>query len=319
MPPRIFGFNEDDIRRLRDAVRSLDAGENAYQRPVHRQAGKRFFKEPKTAVFGKLTSTVASIGAAGNAPTTGELNIYGVTTTGGTESKTRTVDVYNFTTEAFTTTEWVQAYQERYGKWIIDQVGGGGGSTGKDIKVGRPDTPHPTGTFREYSIFEFNSSMDLVDSGNNTTAVYQDSGEGYTTDVMHVLWEMDTSGTTSTIYWSWPIELTDCEAVNNLGSGSLITPTTTTFRLTITESFHTVGTPSSTYTTHDIRSIAPGNDGDVVQFVSENSSQNIVFKDGTSTGNLAMSGDFTLSHPHDNIGFIYQNSVWKQYTQHNNA
>jgi len=108
------------------------------------------------------------------------------------------------------------------------------GANVRDIHIGKPDGTHSSGSTQTYSIWELTTGGSPQDTTDNLANVYQESGFPYETGVMHIIWEVDTEDSDYR-FWSWPIELQDCEDAVTTHAGSVsTTDATTTTMITVT-------------------------------------------------------------------------------------
>jgi len=87
--------------------------------------------------------------------------------------------------------------------------------------------------------------------------------------------------------------------------------------VTSTHSYHTVDTESDA-STDDLDTINGGVvAGQIIVLKAENTARSIVAKDGT--GNLKLSGDFTMDNTEDTLMLVYDGSNWLEVTRSNNG
>jgi hypothetical protein len=191
------------------------------------------------------------------------------------------------------------------------------GAGGHNIFLGKPDAAHASGQIETYSIYELTTNGNPQDTTVNQTNVYQESGFDYSKDVFCIVWEVDTADADFR-YWSWPIELEDCELEQPVNLGARSRLTISGGAVTMTESFHKIRIENfGVDITDDLDTINGGTDGDMLVLVASDSTETVVCKDGT--GNLAMTGDFSLTHTQDTIVYVYNGTNWLELTHANNA
>ncbi len=114
----VYGFSQNDVDRIRVMLDVFEGGGTRRDR-----RGTRTWPTPSQKVFGRLSGQVAAATTLTGAPTTGTLQIYKFTSTGGTSDTGDTIGVYNFSVTAVTTDRWVMASCEVYSaKWLIDYM-----------------------------------------------------------------------------------------------------------------------------------------------------------------------------------------------------
>jgi hypothetical protein len=86
--------------------------------------------------------------------------------------------------------------------------------------------------------------------------------------------------------------------------------------ITATKSFHNVDTESDG-ASDDLDTINGGSDGDVLVLIANNTGRTVVCKDGT--GNLNLSGDFSLDNTEDSITLIFDGSNWLEMATADNG
>jgi len=88
--------------------------------------------------------------------------------------------------------------------------------------------------------------------------------------------------------------------------------------ITVTSSYVRVLTQDSA-TSDELATISGGSAGQVLYLHQQLSTKDVTLKDGT--GNLALAGDFAMSHSQDMIQLIYSaaDSVWLEVSRSNNA
>ena len=88
--------------------------------------------------------------------------------------------------------------------------------------------------------------------------------------------------------------------------------------ITVTQSFHTVDTQGNA-ASDDLDTINGFADGRVIVLTANANARTVVLKDGT--GNLGLSGDFSLTHSTDTITLMYKaaNSQWVELSRSDNA
>lgn len=85
--------------------------------------------------------------------------------------------------------------------------------------------------------------------------------------------------------------------------------------ITVTESFHQVDTQGDA-STDDLDTINGGEKGMSLTITAANGARTVVAKDGT--GNLRLSGDFSLDTQNDTLTLIYNGSNWLEISRSNN-
>jgi hypothetical protein len=80
--------------------------------------------------------------------------------------------------------------------------------------------------------------------------------------------------------------------------------------------WHTVDTEAAA-ATDDLDTINGGVDGDIKTFRAANSARDVVFKDGT--GNMKLTGDFTLNNVEDTITLRYMAGTWYELSRSDNG
>ena len=86
--------------------------------------------------------------------------------------------------------------------------------------------------------------------------------------------------------------------------------------ITVTGNYHTVDTESDAGS-DELATINGGVAGQILTLTAANSARSVVCKDGT--GNLKLSGDFTLDNAEDTIMLIYNGSNWLELSTANNG
>ena len=104
-----------------------------------------------------------------------------------------------------------------------------------------------------------------------------------------------------------------CDIQQGTTSGSKLTIASGV--ITVTHDFHTVEVQSAS--SDDLVTINGGYKGYRLTLVADDATEDIVLKDGS--GNLQLSGDFTLDHNQDTIDLIYDGSNWLQLSESSNA
>ena len=86
--------------------------------------------------------------------------------------------------------------------------------------------------------------------------------------------------------------------------------------ITITQSYHAVDTESDA-SSDDLTNINGGSAGAILVLRAKNSARTVVCKDGT--GNLQLSGDFSMDTDNDIITLIFDGSSWFEISRSNNG
>lgn len=114
MADELYALNATDTARLRRMLLAFESGELS-ARPLNRSRNLY----PTPIVWGYLTDACTGIGSLTADPSTGTLNIYRLTTTGGTTDTALNVGVYHWSPTAATTDRWTMAAQDVHGKYNI--------------------------------------------------------------------------------------------------------------------------------------------------------------------------------------------------------
>jgi hypothetical protein len=178
---RLHGLLSADVDRLRNALNVIeqDPGSAAGQVGDPRFPHSRIDRH----VFGVLTSAIGAASSSGNLPdpTTGELNVYRVTSTGGTADTGDNIGVYDLSGIGATTTEWVRAIRiDGSDNWILDRrpIQRVFGALTNAISPTTPSLDDPsTGELTIYNI----TSTGGTSASTETIPVYDLSQTGATT------------------------------------------------------------------------------------------------------------------------------------------
>lgn len=92
--------------------------------------------------------------------------------------------------------------------------------------------------------------------------------------------------------------------------------TITSGAVTKTQSYHTIDTEGDA-ASDDLDTISGGSTGDIIVITANNTARTVVCKDGT--GNLKLSGDFSLDNTEDTIQLIYDGTNWLELSRSNNG
>ena len=115
---------------------------------------------------------------------------------------------------------------------------------------------------------------------------------------------------------TWDFQDSNITTTGFVGHGTPATLTIATGVVTATGSFHLVDTEASA-ATDDLDTINGGSDGDVLYLQAANIARTVVVKDGT--GNLLLSGDFSLDNTNDILTLIRIGLNWKETSRSDNA
>jgi len=169
---------------------------------------------------------------------------------------------------------------------------------------------HSTGTITSLQI----AGGSDINSGGNILL----RGQGHLTEANDILFR---AGTGIKARWdnslsTWDFQANNITTTGFIGYGTPATLTIATGVVTATGSFHLVDTEASA-ATDDLDTINGGSDGDVLYLQAANIARTVVVKDGT--GNLLMSGDFSLDNTNDILTLIRIGPNWKETSRSDNA
>lgn len=101
-----------------------------------------------------------------------------------------------------------------------------------------------------------------------------------------------------------------------LSLGALVELTISSGAVTITKAFHSIDTESDA-ATDDLGTINGGFPGMILIISAQNDSRTVVVKDGT--GNLSLSGDFTMDHSGDTLMLVKTSGNWREISRSDNS
>lgn len=124
MAEQLYGLSGGDVQTLREIVAAYRAG--ALGRPTY--PGRTPLAERSNVIFGVADAAIAGTSAALADPGSGTLNVYKLSSTGGTTDSGRDETVYNLDTVSRTTDEYTVCVRDyESGKWLTAGSGSGAG------------------------------------------------------------------------------------------------------------------------------------------------------------------------------------------------
>lgn len=120
MPPNreLYALTSEQVRILGELAAAYQNGELRFGNTPRKQA----LLDYPLLEFGTATATISGVSSVGAAPTTGSVNVFTFTSTGGTTDTGRNVGVYNFSTVSISTKDWVHFRRHRTGRYIVTRV-----------------------------------------------------------------------------------------------------------------------------------------------------------------------------------------------------